>query len=67
MYADGFLQEGGFVLIGAALGIDGTTALALATARRLRDVIIFFPGLIAWQWAETRVRSAPSTSTPGSQ
>jgi putative membrane protein len=56
------LQEGGFILIGAALGIDATTALALATARRLRDVIIFFPGLIAWQWAETRIRSVQSAS-----
>jgi glycosyltransferase 2 family protein len=61
------VQEGGFVLICAALGIDHATALALATARRLRDVIIFFPGLIAWQWAETRsrsVRSARASPSP---
>jgi uncharacterized membrane protein YbhN (UPF0104 family) len=50
------VQEGAFVVIGAALGIDAVTALALATARRLRDVVIFFPGLIAWQWAEARMR-----------
>ena len=56
------VQEGGFVLIGAALGMDATTALALATARRLRDVIIFFPGLIAWQWAETRIRNLRAAS-----
>ena len=56
------VQEGGFVLIGAALGIDATTALALATARRLRDLIVFFPGLIAWQRAEARIRYARSTS-----
>jgi glycosyltransferase 2 family protein len=55
------VQEGGFVLIGAALGIDAPTALALATARRLRDVVIFFPGLIAWQWAEIRLRARRST------
>ena len=61
------VQEGAFVVIGALLGIDATTALALATARRLRDVIIFFPGLIAWQWAETRTRGARSTSAPGSR
>ncbi len=48
------VQEGGFILVCAALGIDATTALALATARRLRDVIIFFPGLIAWYWSEMR-------------
>jgi putative membrane protein len=42
------VQEGAFVLIGAAIGLDGTTALALATARRLRDLVIFVPGLVAW-------------------
>jgi len=56
------VQEGAFVLIGAALGIDATTALALATARRLRDAIIFFPGLLAWQQAETRLRQASTAS-----
>jgi len=56
------VQEGAFVMVGAALGIDATTALALATARRLRDVIVFFPGLIAWQWAETRIRRVTSAS-----
>ena len=56
------VQEGGFILIGAALGIDATTALALATARRLRDGVIFFPGLIAWQCAETRIRGVKSGS-----
>jgi putative membrane protein len=55
------VQEGGFVVIGALLGMDATTALALATARRLRDVVIFFPGLAAWQWAEARIRDAQST------
>jgi len=54
------VQEGAFVLIGAALGIDTTTALALATARRLRDAVIFFPGLLAWQQTETRLRQASS-------
>ena len=48
------VQEGGFIVIGAALGLDAPTALALATARRLRDAIIFFPGLIAWQRSTTR-------------
>jgi glycosyltransferase 2 family protein len=55
------VQEGGFLVVGAVLGIDGTTALALATARRLRDLIVFFPGLIAWQRAEAR--SEPSSLT----
>jgi putative membrane protein len=61
------VQEGAFVVIGAALGIDATTALALATARRLRDVIIFFPGLLAWQRTETRSRSGRPASAAGSR
>jgi putative membrane protein len=54
------VQEGGFVLIGGVLGIDAATALALATARRLRDLVVFVPGLVAWQWAEFRKRNARS-------
>ncbi|MFP5303941.1 lysylphosphatidylglycerol synthase domain-containing protein, partial [Cobetia sp. SIMBA_158] len=32
------VQEGSFVLIGSVLGIDAPTCLALAGARRLRDL-----------------------------
>lgn len=59
------VQEGAFVAIGAALGLDAASALALATARRLRDVVIFFPGLIAWQRAETRSRGAHPATEAG--
>lgn len=47
------VQEGGFVLIGGALGLDPSTSLALAGARRIRDLLVFTPGLVAWQVAET--------------
>jgi putative membrane protein len=47
------VQEGGFILIGSALGLDPTTSLALAGARRIRDVMIYVPGLVVWQVAET--------------
>jgi uncharacterized membrane protein YbhN (UPF0104 family) len=57
------VQEGGFVLIGGALGLDPSTCLALAGARRIRDLLIFVPGLIAWQFAETSKRNRPHTST----
>jgi putative membrane protein len=46
------IQEGSFLMIGAVLGLDPATSLALAAARRLRDCIIFFPGLCAWHLAE---------------
>ncbi|RKT27141.1 putative membrane protein [Paraburkholderia sp. RAU2J] len=51
------VQEGGFILIGGALGLDPSTCLALAAARRIRDVLIFVPGLIAWQFAESPTRA----------
>ncbi|SAL81590.1 membrane protein [Caballeronia terrestris] len=55
------VQEGGFVLIGGILGIDAPTCLALAGARRVRDLLFFLPGLIFWQVAERSV--APQRST----
>jgi len=50
------IQEGGFILIGGALGLDSATCLALAGARRIRDLLIYTPGLIAWQVAESSGR-----------
>ena len=54
------VQEGGFLLLGAAVGLDGPTALALAAARRVRDVVVYFPGLAAWHRAELRMRTVQS-------
>jgi putative membrane protein len=46
------VQEAGFMLIGGALGLDAPTSLALAGARRVRDLMIYIPGLVGWQIAE---------------
>jgi glycosyltransferase 2 family protein len=48
------VQEGGFLLIGALLGLGPEVSLALALARRVRDVLIFTPAVIAWQVIEGR-------------
>jgi putative membrane protein len=54
------VQEAAFLLIGAADGLDPVTAMALATVRRIRDGVIFLPGLVSWQFAESRaLPSAP--------
>jgi putative membrane protein len=58
------VQEGGFVLIGGALGLDPSICLALAGARRIRDLLIFIPGLLAWQFAESSNRPAAPDSEP---
>jgi putative membrane protein len=59
------VQEGGFLLIGGMLGLEPATCLALAGARRVRDLVIFVPGMLAWQIAESRIagtRHATDTS-----
>jgi putative membrane protein len=48
------VQEGGFLLTGALIGLAPELALALALARRARDVIVFVPALLFWQIAAGR-------------
>lgn len=48
------VQEGGFLLFGAMLGLTPEASLALAVARRVRDLLIFTPALLAWQALEGR-------------
>lgn len=48
------VQEGGFILFGAALGLSPSVALALSLARRVRQVGFGLPALLSWQWVEGR-------------
>jgi putative membrane protein len=43
------IQEGGYILVGSALGIEPDVALALSLARRVRELIFGLPGLAVWQ------------------
>ncbi len=47
-------QEGGFVLLGAAAGLGPETGLALSLMKRIRELLIGLPGLLAWQAIEGR-------------
>lgn len=47
-------QEGGFILIGAALGLPPQVSLALSLCKRFRELTLGVPGLIAWQIEEGR-------------
>jgi putative membrane protein len=47
-------QEIGFVGLGALVGMGPDVALALALSRRVRDLVVYGPGLLAWQAAELR-------------
>jgi len=43
------VQEGGFLLLGTALGIPPHTSLALSLAKRVRELLLGLPGLALWQ------------------
>jgi putative membrane protein len=48
------VQEGGFILAGSLVGLAPDTAIVLSMAKRLRDVVVGAPGLVAWHWIEVR-------------
>lgn len=46
------VQEGGFLLACGLFGVPADAALAVSMIKRLREVAVGMPGLLAWQWAE---------------
>jgi putative membrane protein len=60
------VQEGGYVLIGSLLGIDGTNALALSLIARVRELALGVPGLLTWQLIEGRRLLRPRSEPAGS-
>lgn len=48
------VQEAGFLVFGQMLGLTPDIAVALAVVRRCRDLLLYVPGLIAWQVQEGR-------------
>lgn len=57
------LQEAGFLGLGMLFGLDAAAAAALAVSRRLRDVVVFLPGLLFWVRAERRIARAGAASS----
>jgi glycosyltransferase 2 family protein len=64
------VQEGGYVLIGQLLGIPAHLALSLSLAKRIPDLVLGVPGLVAWLCLEymdvdrwSRRRSLPDIKT----
>jgi len=47
------LQEGGYVLVGAALGLPPDLALAVSLLKRGRELINGIPALLAWHFSES--------------
>jgi putative membrane protein len=48
------VQEAGFILVCDLFGIGPDSAIALSMVKRVRELLVGLPGLIAWQWAEGR-------------
>jgi len=46
--------EGGMVVFGAQFGLPADMALAISLSKRVRELALGLPGLMAWQWVEGR-------------
>ncbi len=61
------VQEGGFLLLGQLYGLSPEIALALSLVKRVPDVVLGVPGLVAWHILESRRvmgRQTPSPAAP---
>ncbi len=59
------VQEGGFLLVGAVLGIDPAAAIALSLVLRARDVLVGAPAIVLWYVGEGRRRWARGAQSSG--
>lgn len=49
------VQEGGFVVVSLLIGVPPEVSLALSLAKRVRELLVGVPALLAWQVAEGRL------------
>jgi putative membrane protein len=56
------VQEGGYIVICQLFGLTPDVAIALSLMKRLREVVLGVPGLLAWQRMEARGRTAPAAT-----
>jgi uncharacterized membrane protein YbhN (UPF0104 family) len=50
------VQEGGFVILAALFGVPTDVALSISLTKRIRELALGLPGLVAWQLQELRLR-----------
>ena len=48
------IQEGGFMFLATLVGVPAHLGLALSLARRIREILLGVPALLAWQLLEGR-------------
>jgi hypothetical protein len=59
------VQEGGLILLGAVVGLGPEVALALSLIKRIRELAVGLPALLAWQMVEGRRLVRPLDRGPG--
>ena len=59
------IQEGGYVVICHLFGLSPEMAIALSLMKRVREVVLGLPALLAWQRLEARAPATPAHSLPG--
>ena len=59
------VQEGGYIVICQLFGLSPEVAIALSLMKRLREVGLGIPGLLAWHRAEARPITAPASPWEG--
>ncbi len=58
------VQEGGYIVICRCFGLSPEVAIALSLMKRLREVVLGVPGLLTWQYRESR---RPALADPASR
>ncbi len=61
------VQEGGLILLGAVVGLAPEVALALSLIKRIREVALGIPALLAWQMIEGLHLLRPVDKAPGGE
>ena len=63
------VQEGGYMLFGAMLGVPPEAGLALSFAKRLREIVLGLPAVAHWQYIEGRrlFKKRPAITPPAGE
>jgi hypothetical protein len=61
------VQEGAFLVLGTMFGLSPELGLSLSLVRRLRDLILGVPVLLAWQVIEGKRLLAAADATTGDE
>jgi putative membrane protein len=59
------VQEGGYVAICHALGMTPELGMALSLMKRVRELLLGFPGLLFWYRIDGRTGATPDAAVPG--